>query len=160
MHGVVMRIAAWRGMTGRAFRLARVMRGMAGPAVPVPLQRHLGGVAVGAGQAGARGDVDVVSERDVARPRGVGHLEVQRQADRSLNGDVVRSMARRACQGAGRVMMAGRAIPRSLDTRRAMCRSSAVTAAAGQIVVRQVGKPSSHQRVTREPQGRVLDRDA
>lgn len=145
-----MRAAPWGGVTAPAVRLARVMRGMAGGAFPVSLQRHLSGVAVLAGQAGARDDVDIVPERDVTHARGVGDLEGQRQPDGSLDRDVVGAMALRAGQCPGRVVMTRRAIAWRAHPRRAMHGAGAVTAATGQFLVALMGKAPPDQRVTRE----------
>ena len=155
-----MRALPRRGVAIRALCLACVVRGVAGGTLPVPLQRLLGGMTVLACHATTRSNVDIVPERDVARARGIGYLQVQRQPNRSLDRDVVGTMALRAGQRSRRVMMACRAIPWRTHACRAMRGTSAVTAAAGQILVALVRKASPDERVTGALRSRVRTRGA
>jgi hypothetical protein len=73
-----------------------MVRRMAGSALAVPLQRHLGSMAVLADHARIRREVDVVAERDLANRRRSGHLKHKGQSNLPLGGNGVTGVAFRA----------------------------------------------------------------
>jgi len=143
-----MRAPPRRRMAVGTFRLAGMVRRVTGSAFAVPLQRDRGAMAVLTGEARARGDVDIVPERDVARARALGHLKVQRQPDRPFRRDGVHAVTLRARQSARRVVVTRGAVRRRAHSSRAMGCASSVTAAAGQIFVALVLEgPSNRNRL-------------